>query len=69
MQDLLKQHSADVCEKIVKQGAHFYVCGDVTMAQNVGDTLEQILHDHARLSKQEAAEYVLQMKVRAIARQ
>ena len=63
VQDLLKQHSRDVADKILKKGGHLYVCGDVTMAQNVGDTLEDILGHHGNLSEQEAAEYVLQMKV------
>ena len=63
MQDILQKQSENVANKILKQGGHFYVCGDVTMAQNVGDTLEKILHNHGDMTKQEAAEYVLQMKV------
>ena len=63
VQDLLQEHGKEVANKVLKQAGHFYVCGDVTMAQGVGDTLEKILQRHGTIAAQEAAEYVLQMKV------
>lgn len=40
VQDMLKDEGFDVCEKLLSQSAHFYVCGDVKMADDVCRTLQ-----------------------------
>ena len=42
VQDMLKQEAFEICEKILSQKAHFYVCGDVSMAEDVCRTLQVI---------------------------
>ena len=66
MQDLLKQDGQALSSKVLTEGGHFYVCGDVTMAQEVGNTLEKVLELHGGLGEQAAAEYVLMMKVQSL---
>lgn len=39
---MLKQEAFEICEKILSQKAHFYVCGDVSMAEDVCRTLQVI---------------------------
>ena len=49
VQDLLKQEAFDICDKILSQGAHLYVCGDVSMAAEVCRTLH-VSEDDLHLS-------------------
>lgn len=39
---MLKQEAFDICEKLLSQQGHFYVCGDVSMAEDVCRTLQVI---------------------------
>ena len=43
VQDVLKEEAFDICEKLLGEKAHFYVCGDVKMADDVCRTLQVIL--------------------------
>merc|ERR1719320_1581454 len=43
-----------VVEKIVEQNGHFYVCGDVKMANGVCDALKNVLITHGKMNKLEA---------------
>lgn len=52
-----------VVEKIVEQNGHFYVCGDVKMANGVSDALKKVLVTHGKMNKLEADNYVTKMKV------
>lgn len=63
VQDLLYKNGREVTNQILTHGGHLYVCGDVTMAQNVRNTVEKLLCNHGNLSKEKAADYVLDMKV------
>jgi len=38
--------SQSVYKQIIKEGGHFYVCGDVSMAEDVCGTLKEILRDN-----------------------
>jgi len=51
-----------VVEKIVEQNGHFYVCGDVKMANGVSDALKKVLVTHGKMNKLEADNYVTKMK-------
>ena len=39
---MLKEEALDICEKLLSKQAHFYVCGDVKMADDVCKTLQVI---------------------------
>ncbi|KAJ7387218.1 hypothetical protein OS493_004190 [Desmophyllum pertusum] len=56
VQDMLKLEAFDVCEKLLTQQGHFYVCGDVSMAEDVCRTLQTLLQEYAAMSQQEAQE-------------
>ena len=43
MQDDLKEHRLNISELVNKQRAHIYVCGDVRMAEDVKNQLDEIL--------------------------
>ncbi|XP_074603415.1 nitric oxide synthase isoform X1 [Brevipalpus obovatus] len=46
VQDLLRTASDKVYDQLIHQNGHFYVCGDVSMAEGVCQTLKNILADH-----------------------
>lgn len=64
VQDIIKQDISDfVVENIVKRNGHFYVCGDVKMANGVNEALKAVLQARCSMSQEDAEEYVTKMKV------
>ncbi len=63
MQHILKRNSKDVYDKLVNKNGHFYVCGDVTMASEVGNILSDILQENLHISKEQARNSFKRLKV------
>lgn len=65
VQNVLKEQLSDqVIDYIVKKGGHFYVCGDVTMAADVGKAFESILMENELMTDKAASGFVTNMKVK-----
>ncbi|XP_066928412.1 nitric oxide synthase, inducible-like [Clytia hemisphaerica] len=62
VQDLLRQNAEEVCNFLVGESSHFYVCGDVTMASDVFQCLLDILQKHSAFSQSEAEALIADMK-------
>ncbi|NP_001191505.1 nitric oxide synthase 2 [Aplysia californica] len=62
VQDMLRENAPEVLDLIVKQSGHFYVCGDVTMADDVKKSLEQILQDKGDMSRAEAETFMQELR-------
>ncbi|XP_050408838.1 nitric oxide synthase, brain [Patella vulgata] len=62
VQDDLKVHSEKVYRAIVKEGGHFYVCGDVSMASDVTTTLEKILQECGGMKSEVAKNFILKLR-------
>ncbi|XP_064613409.1 nitric oxide synthase 1-like [Liolophura sinensis] len=62
VQDILMKNSEEVYRSIVQDGGHFYVCGDVSMASDVCNTLEKILQNYGSMSPETAKNYVLKLR-------
>ncbi|XP_065830378.1 nitric oxide synthase, inducible-like [Oscarella lobularis] len=62
VQDQLKQEGEYIMRKLRKENGHFYVCGDVSMAADVGKTLEVIFEQHGGMSSTEARATVEKMR-------
>uniref|UniRef100_A0A182YTP5 Oxidoreductase FAD/NAD(P)-binding domain-containing protein n=1 Tax=Biomphalaria glabrata TaxID=6526 RepID=A0A182YTP5_BIOGL len=60
--DILLSNAPYVYEAIVKKGGHFYVCGDVSMAHDVTQTLEVILQDQGKMDAENAAQLVTKLR-------
>ena len=63
VQDLLKLNYEHVCELILLNGGHIYVCGDVSMAADVSKTLLNLFQEFAALSEVEAQELMAMLRV------
>lgn len=48
---------------MLDEKAHFYVCGDCKMAEEVQQKLRQIMKKHANLNDEEVENVVLEMMV------
>eukprot|EP00795_Rhopilema_esculentum_P015606 gene15605-6882_t len=62
VQDLLKKNYEQICELILLNGGHIFVCGDVSMASDVSNTLLNLLQEFAALSQVEAQELMAQLR-------
>ena len=66
VQDLLKTKSADVYKKLIKEKGHLYVCGDVTMAADVIETVTKIIEEEGNMCITEAKNIIIKMKVKSL---
>ncbi|ESO82408.1 hypothetical protein LOTGIDRAFT_197993 [Lottia gigantea] len=62
VQDCLIANSETIYQSIVKDGGHFYVCGDVSMAQNVTNTLDTILQTCGGMKSDESKNFILKLR-------
>lgn len=62
VQDLMLKEGAEMW-KWLQEGAAFYVCGDASrMAKDVDAALHTIAREHGKLSEEQAAAYIAQLK-------
>ena len=63
VQDLALKEADSISELILQEKAHIYVCGDVTMAEHVYQTLRKILATHENRTESEMEKYMLTLRV------
>lgn len=63
VQDLLAKKGPEIASMLLDEQAHFYVCGDCKMAEEVQQKLRQIMKKHANLNDEEVENVVLEMMV------
>jgi nitric-oxide synthase len=63
VQDLALKEADSINELIVKENGHVYVCGDVTMAEHVNQTLRKIIAQKQDLSDAEAEKFMMTLRV------
>lgn len=59
----MMKNSVDVYDKIMNKQAHIYICGDVKMAEDVTETIQNILMTQGNFSKDKAADVIKKLKV------
>ncbi|KAI4462215.1 nitric oxide synthase-related [Holotrichia oblita] len=62
VQDLLLKEAAELFKMIVLDKGHFYVCGDVTMADHVYQTLKTILQKYGNMTDEQVEKFMLTMR-------
>lgn len=63
VQDLIADKGPEIASMLLDDQAHFYVCGDCKMAEEVQQQLRQIMKKHANLSDEEVENVILEMMV------
>lgn len=62
VQDRMREQGAELFSQL-EQGGYFFVCGDAyRMAKDVDKALHDVIETHGKLSEEQAANYVNQMK-------
>jgi len=64
VQDLIQAEAPQIYTMVVHDRGHFYVCGDCTMAEDVYQTLKQIIQTHSQMTDKEVEAYMLSLRVR-----
>ncbi|XP_028400716.1 nitric oxide synthase, brain-like isoform X2 [Dendronephthya gigantea] len=62
VQDLIKKHASEVYDMLVNKSGHFYVCGDVSMADDVYNSLESALEVVGKDQNNNVKDFVENMK-------
>lgn len=66
VQDVLRtQLAAEVHRVLCQSGGHMYVCGDVTMATEVLQTVQHILVQQAGMTLGQAGDFISELRVSA----
>lgn len=66
VQDVLRaQLAAEVHQVLCQHGGHMYVCGDVTMATEVLQTVQHILAQEGNMTLGQAGDVISELRVRA----
>ncbi|KYN45005.1 Nitric oxide synthase, salivary gland [Trachymyrmex septentrionalis] len=62
VQDLIQSEASQIYKMVVYERGHFYVCGDCTMAEDVYQTLKQIIQTHSQMTDKEVEAYMLSLR-------
>lgn len=66
VQELAEKEGAEIHDLLVNRGAHFYVCGDCKMAEDVHQKLKGIIKKHGNMSDEKVQNFMFMLKVRVI---
>ncbi|XP_046680462.1 LOW QUALITY PROTEIN: nitric oxide synthase, salivary gland-like [Homalodisca vitripennis] len=62
VQDLMRGEAKSLYHQLVQEEGHFYVCGDVTMAEHVLQTLKVIVQAEGNMSADQVENYMLTLR-------
>ena len=63
VQDLALKEADSIFELIVNENGHVFVCGDVTMAEHVNQTLRKLIQQKKVMPDAEAEKFMLSLRV------
>lgn len=64
VQELAEMEGLEIYDLLINSGAHFYVCGDCKMAEDVHQKLKGIVKKHGNMSDDEVQNFMFMLKVR-----
>ncbi|KAI8435227.1 hypothetical protein MSG28_003583 [Choristoneura fumiferana] len=62
VQELAEKEGAEIHDLLINRGAHFYVCGDCKMAEDVNQKLKGIIMKYSSMTKDQVQNYMLKLK-------
>lgn len=63
VQELAEQEGVEINDLLVNRGAHFYVCGDCKMAEDVHQKLKGIIKKHSNMTDEQVQSFMYMLKV------
>jgi nitric-oxide synthase, brain len=66
VQELAEKEGNEIHDLLVNRGAHFYVCGDCKMAEDVHQKLKGIIKKHGNLTDEQTQNFMFMLKVHLI---
>lgn len=64
VQELAEKEGPEIHDLLVNRGAHFYVCGDCKMAEDVHQKLKGIVKKHGNMTDEQVQNFMYMLKVR-----
>lgn len=64
VQELAETVGSDIHDLLLNKGAHFYVCGDCKMAEDVHQKLKGIIKKYGEMTDEQAQNIMYMLKVR-----
>ncbi|CAB3251850.1 unnamed protein product [Arctia plantaginis] len=61
VQAYLEDDAKDLCRMLTEEEGHFYVCGDIKMADDVRSKLKEIFIKHAGMTDEEVEDFLIEM--------
>ncbi|XP_022819321.1 nitric oxide synthase-like protein isoform X2 [Spodoptera litura] len=62
VQELAEQEGTEINDLLVNRGAHFYVCGDCKMAEDVHQKLKGIIKKHSEMTDEQVQSFMYMLK-------
>ncbi|XP_045491293.1 nitric oxide synthase-like protein [Colias croceus] len=62
VQELAEKEGAEIHDLLINSGAHFYVCGDCKMAEDVHQKLKGIIKKHGNMTDEQAQNFMFILK-------
>lgn len=63
VQELAEKEGSEIHDLLVNRGAHFYVCGDCKMAEDVHQKLKGIIKKHGNMADEQVQNFMYMLKV------
>lgn len=63
VQELAEKEGAEIHDLLINKGAHFYVCGDCKMAEDVHQKLKGIVKKHGNMTDEQVQNFMFMLKV------
>lgn len=63
VQEVAEMEGAEIHNLLLNHGAHFYVCGDCKMAEDVHQKLKGIIKKHGNMSDEQVQNFMYILKV------
>lgn len=63
VQELAEKEGSEIHDLLINRGAHFYVCGDCKMAEDVHQKLKGIIKKHGRMTDEQVQNFMFTLKV------
>ncbi|XP_059050101.1 nitric oxide synthase-like protein [Achroia grisella] len=62
VQELAEKEGFEIHDLLINKGAHFYVCGDCKMAEDVHQKLKGIIKKHAKMTDEQVQNFMFMLK-------